>query len=357
MVNKRPPLLGYNHNVRHAGRLFHVQTEDSGLSRLYLTTHAFFGGTILATLRSTYGADEPDPVVQKKMQDQHKLMLKRVRDGEFDSSPELSDDKAAAAAVATDAKSVVVEAPAAARPAASLSGEAPARPAAAKDKPSAIDDAAAKAGRPRDSTELAARLGVTPSSKPGIVPPPPIAAISGSAPAVSQPAPVVDAASDEDQEPVLEFEADLPDDEESAPSVTIETDAPAPPAAAAPSLLSQETPLPVARPLASLRDSYQDSDGLASVRLTPAIKVYSGPPRPLVSVLRSRPSAEGVSVQPTLPGMAQRLKEPIRMTSVRINPTAPSPASVAAATAGYVPDPDRLLDEAVLTYLGRERRA
>ena len=88
-MSKRPPLLGYNHNVRHAGRLFHVQTEDSGPARPVLTTHLFIEGTILSSQRTPYSIDEPETVTQKRMQDQHKGMLKRLRDGLFDNLPEV----------------------------------------------------------------------------------------------------------------------------------------------------------------------------------------------------------------------------------------------------------------------------
>ena len=47
----RSPVLGYNHNVRYAGRLWHVQTEDSGVQNPHLFTHLFHDGTILATKR------------------------------------------------------------------------------------------------------------------------------------------------------------------------------------------------------------------------------------------------------------------------------------------------------------------
>ena len=36
---KRSPILGYNHNVRYRGLIFHVQTEDSGLMNPHLFTH------------------------------------------------------------------------------------------------------------------------------------------------------------------------------------------------------------------------------------------------------------------------------------------------------------------------------
>lgn len=86
MAKRRPPLLGYNHNVRHAGQLFHVQTEDSGPSRPHVTTHVFLQGTILSTSRSTYDPEAPDDVVLRLMQTQHKAALRRLRDGAFDDA-------------------------------------------------------------------------------------------------------------------------------------------------------------------------------------------------------------------------------------------------------------------------------
>ena len=42
------PLLGYNNNVRHKGRVFHIQTEDSGVNHPHIITHLFAdGGRIL----------------------------------------------------------------------------------------------------------------------------------------------------------------------------------------------------------------------------------------------------------------------------------------------------------------------
>src|ERR1051326_2938636 len=42
----RSPLLGYNHNVKYRGRIFHVQTEDSGPANPRLFTHLYYEGTI-----------------------------------------------------------------------------------------------------------------------------------------------------------------------------------------------------------------------------------------------------------------------------------------------------------------------
>ena len=42
-------ITGFNTNVRHGGRTFHVQTEDSGRAHPHVISHLYFGGTILAS--------------------------------------------------------------------------------------------------------------------------------------------------------------------------------------------------------------------------------------------------------------------------------------------------------------------
>ena len=83
-MKPRSPVLGYNHNVRYAGRLWHVQTEDSGVSNPHIFTHLFHDGTILATKRVDYDSSSEVGVVQKLMQAQHKAMLRDLKQGAFD---------------------------------------------------------------------------------------------------------------------------------------------------------------------------------------------------------------------------------------------------------------------------------
>jgi hypothetical protein len=82
------PLLGYNTNVRHAGQLFHIQTEDSGREHPHVITHLFTSGTILATKKTPYDhvLDAPnwEGQVQQMMKDQHKAMFVELRDGVHD---------------------------------------------------------------------------------------------------------------------------------------------------------------------------------------------------------------------------------------------------------------------------------
>jgi len=83
-MKTRSPVLGYNHNVRYAGRLWHVQTEDSGVHNPHVFTHLFHEGTILATKRIDYDPAAEVAAVQKIMQTQHKAMLRELKAGTFD---------------------------------------------------------------------------------------------------------------------------------------------------------------------------------------------------------------------------------------------------------------------------------
>jgi len=83
------PILGYNNNVRHHGKVFHIQTEDSGVQHAHIFTHLFAdGGRIIATKKTSYqqhlGTDRFPAVAKKLMQAQHKAMIIALRDGLFD---------------------------------------------------------------------------------------------------------------------------------------------------------------------------------------------------------------------------------------------------------------------------------
>lgn len=87
------PLVGFNNNVKHKGRVFHVQTEDSGVNRPRITTHLFAdGGRIVKTTRTDYsehlGRDDMTAVIRKLMKEQHKAMFIALRDGQLDEAVE-----------------------------------------------------------------------------------------------------------------------------------------------------------------------------------------------------------------------------------------------------------------------------
>src|SRR6202012_5236296 len=83
------PLLGYNNNVRHKGKVFHIQTEDSGVKYGHIITHLFMdGGRILKSVKTSYaeyvGNDRMADIVREMMKQQHKAMFIALRHGKFD---------------------------------------------------------------------------------------------------------------------------------------------------------------------------------------------------------------------------------------------------------------------------------
>jgi hypothetical protein len=80
----RSPLLGYNHNVKYKGRIYHAQSEDSGPANPHLFTHLYYEGTIVATKRHEYDRESSDEIVRGLMQGQHKAILKELRHGVHD---------------------------------------------------------------------------------------------------------------------------------------------------------------------------------------------------------------------------------------------------------------------------------
>ena len=84
------PLLGYNNNVRHKGKVFHIQTEDSGVKYGHIMTHLFMdGGRILKSVKTSYaeyiGGEHFGDVLREMMKEQHKAMFIALRDGKFDA--------------------------------------------------------------------------------------------------------------------------------------------------------------------------------------------------------------------------------------------------------------------------------
>ncbi len=80
----RSPLLGYNHNVKYGGQIFHVQTEDSGPGNPHVFTHLFFEGSILGSKRCQYDPSASEEDVRVMMQTQHKAILKELKQKTYD---------------------------------------------------------------------------------------------------------------------------------------------------------------------------------------------------------------------------------------------------------------------------------
>src|SRR3954468_21647479 len=85
-------VTGFNHNIKHKGKVYHVQTEDSGVGNPHLITHLFVGGNILASKKTSYAdilnAENLSEVVRELMEEQHKEMLRNLINGVY----EIADD-------------------------------------------------------------------------------------------------------------------------------------------------------------------------------------------------------------------------------------------------------------------------
>lgn len=81
-------ITGYNTDVRHGEVVFHVQTEDKGVSNPYIESLVYVGGQVLASKRASYaemiaeGKEERDIVAL--MDHQHRTMIAAIRHGKLD---------------------------------------------------------------------------------------------------------------------------------------------------------------------------------------------------------------------------------------------------------------------------------
>jgi pSer/pThr/pTyr-binding forkhead associated (FHA) protein len=81
--------MGFNNNIKFNDRLFHVQTEDSGLDQPHIMTHLFAdGGRVIKSHKRDYTehVNRPDVAdyVRSLMKAQHLEMVVALREGRFD---------------------------------------------------------------------------------------------------------------------------------------------------------------------------------------------------------------------------------------------------------------------------------
>ena len=115
-------VTGFNHNIKYKGKVYHVQTEDSGVNNPHIITHLFVGGNILASKKTSYAdivdAEGLSDLVRQLMEEQHKEMLRNLIAGTYDGDGAqsrhyepgqlASAEEAAAAAAAQAAHAAVL---------------------------------------------------------------------------------------------------------------------------------------------------------------------------------------------------------------------------------------------------------
>jgi hypothetical protein len=84
-------ITGFNTDIKHGDRVFHVQTEDRGVGNPIVESLVYVGGQILLSKRSPYSdlvsdgkADEK--AVKQLMDLQHRRIIEAIRRGRFDAS-------------------------------------------------------------------------------------------------------------------------------------------------------------------------------------------------------------------------------------------------------------------------------
>ncbi len=81
--------VGFNNNVKYKDRVYHIQTEDSGLNKPHIITHLFAdGGRIIKSHKRSYAEQVtlPDIALHVRglMKGQQMEMIVALRDGKFD---------------------------------------------------------------------------------------------------------------------------------------------------------------------------------------------------------------------------------------------------------------------------------
>ncbi len=80
--------VGFNHNIKYKGKMYHIQTEDSGKTTMSITTLLYTGGTIISSKKTSYAEltqkDNYSNELRDLMKTQHKNMLLELRHGKYD---------------------------------------------------------------------------------------------------------------------------------------------------------------------------------------------------------------------------------------------------------------------------------
>ncbi|RMG61509.1 MAG: hypothetical protein D6713_00245 [Deltaproteobacteria bacterium] len=91
-------LTGYNHNIKYRDKVYHVQTEDGGITNPFVRTSLFFEGMVVDVIKVSYeeylgeGGEALKEKVRELMKKQHLIMIKRVMSGYYEDSRDGGDE-------------------------------------------------------------------------------------------------------------------------------------------------------------------------------------------------------------------------------------------------------------------------
>lgn len=88
-------LVGFNTNIPYKGKVYHVQTEDTG-ETFTIISLLYFKGAILSSKKTTYEhlKDAPDREdrVRELMKEQHKSLIKELINGKITGEKEAAEN-------------------------------------------------------------------------------------------------------------------------------------------------------------------------------------------------------------------------------------------------------------------------
>lgn len=87
-------ITGFNTDIKHGNRVFHVQTEDKGAENPFVESLVYVGGEIIASKKTPYSDSALDSggqgAIQEMMETQHRKMIAAVQRGRFDTDTQTS---------------------------------------------------------------------------------------------------------------------------------------------------------------------------------------------------------------------------------------------------------------------------
>lgn len=81
-------ITGYNTDIKHNERVYHLQTEDKGADNPVIESLIYMGGKIVASRQYSYASllrsGYSEKAVQEMLDGQHRKMMRDIRGGKFD---------------------------------------------------------------------------------------------------------------------------------------------------------------------------------------------------------------------------------------------------------------------------------
>ena len=87
-------ITGFNTDIKHNEKVYHIQTEDKGLQNPYIESLVYVGGEILASKKTSYaeqaGAGVDEKWIGSLMEQQHRTMIAAIKRGRFDVTADIT---------------------------------------------------------------------------------------------------------------------------------------------------------------------------------------------------------------------------------------------------------------------------